>query len=297
MGLELPKTLDVFEPEGDVKPLGIIHFVHGMAEHKLRYKDTIDFFLKNGYICAISDLRGHGENIESDDDLGYFGPNGDNAFVEDIHNITIYLKERFEGYPYYLLGHSMGSLIARAYTKKYDAELDGLIISGSPSKAAGIGAGKFLIKLLTKIHGEHYRSDFINNLVFGAFNKNFKHEGIDFAWLSTDRQISEKYIADKKCGFVFTLNGFNSLMKLIESVYTKKGWELNNPYLPMLFLSGEKDPCRINDKKFYEAVNTMRNVGYMSISFRIFSGMRHEILNEKDKKEVYKDILEWVSEI
>lgn len=297
MGMELPKTLEVFEPVDCDKPLGLIHFVHGMAEHKKRYKETIDFFVEKGYVCAISDLRGHGDNVLSEDDLGFFGPDGDKSFVEDIHNITLYLKERFEGLPYYLLGHSMGSLIVRAYTKKYDTDIDGLIISGSPSKAAGVGAGKILINLLTKIHGERYRSNFINNLVFGAFNKNFKHEGIDFAWLSTDREVSEKYIADKKCGFIFTLNGFKSLMGLIDTVYTKEGWTLKNPYLPILFLSGENDPCRINDKKFYEAVNTMRNVGYMSIGFRLFSGMRHEILNEKDKKEVYKDILEWVSEI
>jgi len=288
----VPKTLDVFTPGKGVKPLGIIHFVHGMCEHKGRYKDTINFFVSNGFICAISDLRGHGDNIESEKYLGYFGPNGDDSFVEDIHEITLYLKEEYPDLPYYLLGHSMGSLIARAYTKKYDAELNGLILTGSPSNAPGRSIAQMLIKSKMGKKGEFFRSNQINKLVMGGFSKKFKDEGNPFAWLSTDKKIWEAYTKDPKCGFVFTLNGFESLLNLIGKVYSTKNWDLKNPNLPIIFMSGEEDPCRINDKKFFQAVGTMKKVGYTNIKYRLFYGMRHEILNEKEKSLVYNDILE-----
>ena len=294
MSMEKPKTLDVYTPKDNLKPLGIIHFIHGMAEHKNRYKETIDFFVENGYVCAISDLRGHGDNIKTENDLGYFGENGDEGFVEDIHKITLYLKEQFPDLIYYMLGHSMGSLIARAYLKKYDEHLDGLILSGSPSDAFGRSLGSMLIKNQKNKFGEYHRSDQINNLVMGKFSKPFKSDNNAFAWLSTDKNIWHDYSNDPKCGFVFTLNGFDSLMKLLDTVYTKKDWQLKNKNLPILFLSGENDPCKINDKKFLQAVNLKKKIGYKNVEYNIFSGMRHEILNETNKHLVYNKILETI---
>lgn len=292
MGKAMPATLDVYTPEKGVETLGIIQFVHGMAEHKKRYQETIDFFVTNGYICAISDLRGHGDNIESEDYLGYFGPEKDVGLVEDIHTITLYLKEEFPDLPYYLLGHSMGSLIARAYVKKYDSDLNGLILTGSPSNAAGRSIGQMLIKSNTKKHGDFFRSDQINKLVNGSFSKKFKSEGNSFAWLSSNRKVWEAYNEDPKCGFVFTLNGFDTLLNLVGKVYSTQDWEMSNPDLPIYFLSGGEDPCRINDKKFAQAVDTMKQVGYKNVSSKLYPRMRHEILNEIDKQLVYNNILE-----
>jgi alpha-beta hydrolase superfamily lysophospholipase len=95
------------------------------------------------------------------------------------------------------------------------------------------------------------------------------------------------YDADEKCGFVFTLNGFLALMSLIETVYSTKGWQPNNPALPIFFISGHEDPCRINDKKFLQAVDQMKKAGYTNTEYRLMDNMRHEILNEKDKIQVY----------
>ena len=121
---DLPvKTKVVVPPEGMVRK-GIIQFHHGMSEHGGRYREVMEFFRDKSYICAIHDVRGHGLSLKNDSELGYFGENGADAVVEDAHAVTAYLKNNYPDLPFILVGHSFGSLAARAYIKKYDYELD-----------------------------------------------------------------------------------------------------------------------------------------------------------------------------
>lgn len=289
-----PASLEVFTPTNGESPLAILHFVHGMCEHKNRYKDTIAFFLENGFACAISDLRGHGDRVSSKDELGYFGDEKEKGFVSDLYEINQYLKNRFKRKPYILIGHSMGSLIARAYVKKYDDTIDALILSGSPSKPLGLSIAKMIIHKSTKKHGEYYRSNLMQKLVMGGFSSKFIKDGSINAWISSDPKVWSDYDADPYCGFIFTLNGFSSLMNLIEDVYSPQGWELKKSTIPILFLSGKEDPCKLSKKKFNRAVTSMNSVGYNNVTSRLFTGMRHEIFNEIHKDEVYETIRVWI---
>ena len=293
---DLPIATSVFTPPETIVPIGVIQFVHGMCEHKGRYKETIDFFVNHGFICAISDLRGHGDNIETTEDFGYFGKNGNLNFIADIHKITKYLKKSYPNLPYILIGHSMGSLIVRNYIKKYDDKLDGLLIIGSPSNTKPKSLAKLIIKILTLIHGERYRSDFINKLVLGAFSARYIHEGSSEAWLAKDKTVWEKFHQDEKCGFVFTLNGFDCLMSLMITAYSKRNWTIKNPSLPITFLSGEEDACMINKTSFVQAVNLMKDVGYQSVTYTLYEDRRHEILNDNGKQEVYQDIVNMINQ-
>ena len=129
-GLKLHVLL--MEPEGE--PKGIVQIVHGMAEHKERYEPFMEMLCKHGYISVIHDHRGHGKSIRKEEDLGYFYDESGTAIIEDVHQITQWTKERYGKLPYHLFGHSMGSLVVRCYLKKYDDELDSLIVCGSPSE-------------------------------------------------------------------------------------------------------------------------------------------------------------------
>ncbi len=277
-----------------IKPdeaIGIVQIAHGMAENKERYYDFMSFLAENGYVTVINDHRGHGKSIKSEDDLGYFYNDGAKAVVEDVHQITGLVKQRYPNLPFYLLGHSMGSLIVRAYAKKYDDELNGLIVSGCPSNNPASKAGMFLIKLLTLFKGDHYRSNICNNLFSTGFNKKYANEGSEFAWLSVNKDNVKKYEESNLCGFVFTLNGYKALLDLMMDVYSQDSWQMKNKSLPIWFISGEDDPCMIDLTSFIKAVDLMRNVGYTDVSYKIYKGMRHEILNEDDNITVYRDVL------
>lgn len=287
-----PNTI-MYPPEG-IKPIGVIEFVHGMCEHRLRYTKTMEIFSKHGFICAITDIKGHGENILTTDDLGYFGHEGYKGLVEDVHEYTMYLKREFPGLPLVLLGHSMGSLIVRTYLKKYSKEIDGLIVSGSPAYNPAAPLGKALIKFISMFHDWRYRSSLVENMVTGPFEKPFAKEGILNAWLTRDRHIVEEFNSDPLCGFTFTLNGYNTLMNLIEQTYSKQGWTSKNPTLPVMFISGEKDPCTKNPKTFKKTVSNFKKCGYPNTYYKMYDDMRHELFNELNNDEVFEDIIKFM---
>ena len=118
-------------PEGEIR--GIVHLVHGMCEHKERYQHVLDLLSDNGYAAVIFDLRGHGESIRHPKDLGYFYDDSGVWIINDIHQVVHCMKKRFGDLPYIIFGHSMGSLAVRCYLRRFDYEVDGAVICGSPS--------------------------------------------------------------------------------------------------------------------------------------------------------------------
>lgn len=275
----------------DDPPKGLVQFCHGMAEHKERYLPFMEFLAEQGYACLIHDHRGHGQSVLSPEDLGYFGDNGAEAAVEDLHQMTLLLKERYPGLPLSLFGHSMGSLIVRCYLKKYDADIDALIISGCVSYNPGAKAGLRLVKMLQKIQSPHAHSSLVDNLAFGSYSRSVRPCPSRNSWICSDPEVVSTYDADPLCGFSFTLNGYEALFTLVCETYDPDGWSLSNPTLPIHFVSGVDDPCLIDLEAFAKALQFLRNRGYQNVSSTLLEAMRHEVLNEKDRDKVYQDVL------
>lgn len=290
------------------RPVGILQLVHGMAEHRERYYDFMDYCAQQGFIVLIHDHRGHGASIKSEADYGYFYRDGATGIVEDVHQLTLYLRQRFPDLPLTLLGHSMGSLIVRCYTKKYDADIDRLIICGSPSKRFGAGAGRLVVKILKAIRGERHRSPLVQHLSFNGYNVKSARlarengENVVLAedypsensWVVSDPEVVAAYDADVRDGFVFTLNGFETLFELMKNAYAKSGWKVARPELPILFIAGADDPCIISKPDFQKAVDFMRDRGYYNVTSKLYPGMRHEILNERGKLEVWRNVMSFI---
>lgn len=278
------------------KPKAIVQIVHGMCEHKERYLDFMTFLAEKGYYCIIHDHRGHGESVKSAEDLGYFYTGGYRAMVEDTKAVSVFAKKDCgEDIPFFLLGHSMGSMIVRSYTKLYDKDIDKLIVCGSPSANPAAGIGKMLARLIGSIKGDRHRPAIIQKISFGAFNKNFKGEESPNAWVCSDPEVIKAYDNDPLCNYTFTVNGFHNLFSLMQDCYGTDGWAMNRPGLPILFISGAEDPCLTNEKSFLKAVDNMKKAGYKNVSYRLYPGMRHEILNEKDKFTVWNDVADFIS--
>lgn len=291
-GLEL--GVSVVMPEKE--PIGIVQLSHGMVEYRGRYLEFMEVLASAGYIAVISDHRGHGESIRTKDDLGYFYDDGANAMVDDLHQITVLMKQHFPCLPFYLFGHSMGSMVVRCYTKRFDDELDGLIVCGSPSENKLAGCGKMLCKVMMKLFNDHHRSHFITNIAMGAFQKRFPNEKSKSAWICSDAKVVEAYDNHELCSFTFTLNGYYHLFSLMMETYDKNHWQLKNPQLPILFIAGRNDPCIVDATSFEKAWSFMQEVGYPHVQAKLYDGLRHEILNEVRKDEVYQDIISWLKE-
>ena len=280
-------SLMLVRPEGEIR--GLVQLAHGMCEHKGRYEPFMRYLADRGCLCVMNDHRGHGGSVRAPEDLGYFYEGGAAALVEDLHQVTLWMKEKWPGLPLVLFGHSMGSMAVRAYCEKYDHELSGLIVCGSPGYNAAAGAGLLLLNLMAKFRGERYRSRLIKSLTTGAFSKPFKHEGSSSAWLSADKENVRAFKADPLCGFDFTLNGNRALLTLMQRAYQLKAPRAN-PGMPVRFYSGENDPCAPNPEGFRAAVGAMKKAGYSDVQGTMFPGLRHEILNEKNKAEIFETI-------
>ena len=278
----------------DVQVRGIVQFSHGMAEHKERYFEFMEHLVAQGFVAAIHDHRGHGESVLNPEDLGYFYDKDGSAIVEDLHQITLKLKELFPSVPVVLFGHSMGSLVVRSYVKKYDDEIDKLVVCGAPGNNPLTGAALAIVSLLNVFYGERHRSELIQNLAFGSYNKQVGEVELENGWLCAKKDVVHSYNSDELCGFTFTLNGFKNLFSLLKTVYSKKGWNLGNPDLPILFIAGEKDPVILGEKGWYNAQEFMRSCGYKDVKGCLYDDMRHEILNEEKRELVYSDVVNWI---
>ena len=284
----LPLACVTFEP--DARPRGVFQIVHGMCERKERYEAFMRYLAENGFVAAAHDHRGHGASVLSDADLGWFRDRKGSALVEDAVQVTGALKARYPGLPVLLFGLSMGSMVVRCYIQEHDGDIDSLVVCGSPSKNSLAGAGVALAKSIAAVKGERHRSPLLARVSTGGGDKRFPGEGRS-SWLTRDRAVADAYNADPKCNFIFTCNGYENLFRLMQHTYDKGRYAVRNPSLPILFVSGSDDAIMVDEQKWFDSQQFLRDVGYKNVSGKLYHGMRHEILNEFGKEEVYADLL------
>lgn len=269
---------------------GIVQLVHGMSEHKERYLPFMEYLGEHGYITVIHDHRGHGKSVQKQEDLGYMYGGGAEAMLQDIHTVNRRIREKFPDLPLILFGHSMGSLAVRAYAADHDNCIDMLIVCGSPSNNPARGFGVVVAKAEKLILGGRHKSKLLEMLSFGSFAARFPKEHDREAWICSDETVRKEYHESELCGFTFTDDAYLALFALMKKAYDIKNWKCTNRKMPVLFLSGAEDPCIGNVRKFAKAVQAMRSAGYLDVKGKLYPGMRHEILNERDKYQVYHDI-------
>lgn len=281
---------------GEIK--AVLQIAHGMAEHGERYEELGAYLCEAGYAVIINDHVGHGRSVKSDDDLGYF--NGDKnkagiGFVEDVHKLTLIAKEEF-GKPVILMGHSMGSFVARHYITKYSSDIAGAIICGTSGPNPAAGAGILVASLIEKIKGSKFKSEFINGLAFGAYNKRFEGR-TPFDWLSVNKENIDKYIADPYCGFLFTLSGYKNLFEVLQFVSANEWYGAVPSTLPMYLIAGSEDPVGTYGKGVKTVYDKLKETGHKNVDIKLYEGLRHEIHNEDERFTVYADIIKWCDSV
>lgn len=276
------------------QPKAIVQIAHGMAEHIGRYSEFAQFLVQQGIYVYGNDHRGHGHTETLNEDRGYYGDeNGFETVVEDMKLLTDVIKQEYPDVPLYMLGHSMGSFLARRYIQLYGNQLDGIIFSGTGGHPGVLGKiGHFLASREARKTGRRIPSDKLNKLTFGSYNKAFKPERTEFDWLSRDEGQVDRYIEDPLCGGVFTAGFFEDFLKGLLSLYDGDHHIPRN--LPVYFISGDQDPVGKNTKGVLENFRQLQTVGLQDVSYQFYPGARHEILNETNKQEVYEDILRWI---
>ena len=280
-------------PDGDIK--AVLQIAHGMIEFIDRYENFAQYLSSKGILVTGNDHLGHGGSVKSKDDWGYFGDNGNELVLKDMYELTRITKELYPGKPYFLLGHSMGSFYARQYLCFHGDELKGAIIMGTGHESLGtVKAGMFMCKLIAAFKGWRYRSNFVNQAAFGAYNKHFEPAKTRADWLTKDENVVNWYVNEPRCNFVFTLNGFYSMFQGISNLHDTKLLNMIPKDLPIFFVSGEEDSVGTFGKEVKLAVDSLKQVGINNIDLKLYPNDRHEILNETDRDTVYEDLYNWI---
>ena len=281
------------------KPIGILQIIHGMAEYIDRYDDFARFMVEKGFVVVGDDHLGHGDSVGENGTFGYFCKKDPaTVLVRDEHRLKKLMEAKYPGVPYYILGHSMGSFIARNYLNRYGSGIQGMIVMGTGNQSkALLSASKVLVGLTGFFCGEKHVAKFINKLAFGTYNRAIEDAKTNVDWLTKDEAIVDKYIADERCGFTFTVNGFRGLFELIYRLHKPKNLVTIPKKIPVFFVSGEEDPVGDYGEGVIGAKNDLVRAGLENVSMKLYPGDRHEILNETDKDIVYQDIYEWLESI
>lgn len=280
-------------PECEIK--AIVQIVHGIAEFVERYDDFANFLNKQGYLVVAEDHMGHGQSINNGGVRGYFH-GGWFAAISDTYKLLQQTQKEYPDVPYILFGHSMGSFMARTILCKYpDSGIAAAVICGTGWQPriilpAGIG----LCEAVCKKTGEQNPSEMLQNFVFGSYNKKVEHPRTPFDWLSRDSAKVDAYIAHPLCGFTASAGLLRDMMIGIRFVENRENLAKMNRDLPVLFIAGGDDPVGNYGKGVVHTAEEFTRSGMKDVSQRIYPLARHEILNEINRDEVYRNTVDWM---
>ena len=291
------RTLHAFRcvPDGEVR--AIVQLSHGMVEFIDRYKPLAEFLAARGILVTGHDHLGHGGSIRTKADYGYFAePDGNRAVLDDLHAMTKLTKQLYPDVPYFLLGHSMGSFYARQYLCEWGSELSGAIIMGTGFQPkALVMLARTICRVLAVFFGWHHRSKLVAKLSFTGYNKGLEGR-TPHDWLNRDPAEVDKYRADERCMFTFTLNAYYSMFTGILRLYDPAFLAQMPKDLPLLFLAGDADPVGEQGRGVQRAIDSLKAVGVQNIQKKFYPGARHELLLETNRAEVFADIANWLDQ-
>lgn len=274
----------------------ILQIVHGMAEYIERYEEFARFMTDRGFVVVGEDHLGHGKSVGEKGKYGYFCEQDPaTTVVRDVHRLKKITAARYPGIPYVIMGHSMGSFITRNYLCHYGAGVDGAVIMGTGMQPRTVLAlSRMAAAAAGKLFGPQKEGKLLDKLAFGLYNRRIANPVTPFDWLSRDEERVRQYLNDPMCGFVFTINGFQTLFELISRLYRPENLERIPKKLPVFLLSGDADPVGGYGKGVKKAYRSLRQAGLENIRMKLYDGGRHELLNETNRRDVMQDIYHWI---
>ena len=265
-------------------PKAMVQIIHGAKEHKERYYGFAEYLNKMGYAVIISDTRGHGKSVNASYPLGHI--DSVDQLVEDQYLVSLYMKAHYSSLrKLVVLGHSLGSTIARAYLQKYEGEITKLVLSGTvpPNPQASMALKAYPLHRMFK--GKMGKSKKLMALA-GLTTDD---------WVCSDPAVLDAYRKDPLCnGVEYTVTGMDTIFNLALEVQKAEKYPGKNKKLAILSISGEKDPVTGGEAGLAAAIADLNKFGYSNVQNIVYPGMLHEVLNEPEKEKVYADVVKFL---
>ena len=261
---------------------GVVQIAHGLGEHIGRYGELADILVRDGFVVYGNDHRGHGLTAKLSGSFGDFGPGGFDQLVEDMVSLRVIAKNEHPGKPYILLGHCMGSFAAQQFVLDHSHSIDGLALSGSGTldglarMAQSISPGEDPMKLM---------------------NAAFEPARTPMDWISRDNAQVDAFINDPLCFPSLKPKSMQSFLDAFPRLADPREIRKIRDDLPVYILSGGDDPVGQRLEGVRVLIDRYRSAGLTSIAQDFYSGGRHEMLHEMNRRDVITNLLVWMSSI
>lgn len=283
-----------FIPEN---PKAVVQLIHGSLEYAARYQEFIEVLTKHNIAVYAMDLRGHGETAVKSDSLNIFSKDDDGwgLALDDLAIQLGHIKADLPGLPIMLMGHSMGSFLARDIASSIGESYDGLILSGTGRATALLTySGIFLAKIF-KLFSRNKPNALLHQLVYGTLNDKFKNARTDYDFLSRDEKVVDNYIADPLCGQLITPEYGHELASGVLKINKNSAYTNTPSQLPIYLFSGADDPVGGERGNYvHEVAALYEKSGHDNVTVKLWPDGRHETLNELNKEDVYQAVLDWI---
>ena len=278
-------------PEGKIK--AILQIAHGVTEHINRYNELAQYLTDRGILVVGNDHLGHGN---TNGQRMYFGPSGSwNYVVKDIEKCKEIITEEYKNIPYFMLGFSLGSFALRTHLIDYKPQISGAIIIGTGhNNKLETTLGKFMAKQEAKKHGEENPTEKIRSLTFGTYNKKINNPKTECDWLCSSEKNLNIYLNDPLRGGCMSSGLFRELLSGMEYTSNKSNIEKMSKDTSILMLSGEKDPVGKETKGVNKVYHLFKKADIKDVTLKYYKNLRHDILHEDNKEEIYELIYEWI---
>ena len=278
-------------------PRAVLVLFHGMLEHSGRYDEFASHLAANGIVVYAQDHLGHGQSIHPESLQGHFADAGGNAFVvRDCLHMLELAHTAHPKAPLFLMGHSMGSFLARQLLHQFTLpRLAGVILMGSGQQPqAAVRFARALTGAIAKHRHPRVKSPLLYKLILGSNNlRCFPHHSA-FDWLSRDVERSSRFDQDPLNVDNFTAQAYADMLGGMLTNYDPRRLAALDTGVPLLLLSGDADPIGGYGRGICTLYEDYQALGYEDVTLYLYEGARHELFNETNRDEVGVDILEWM---
>ena len=259
---------------------GVVQISHGLGEHMGRYAELAKVLVEDELVVYGNDHRGHGLTAKRTGSFGDFGPGGFDQLVEDMVSLRVIAKKENPGKPYILFGHSMGSFAAQQFILDHSHSIDGLALSGTGTLDGLVRVAQSLAP------GED---------PMRMMNAAFEPARTPLDWLSRDNAEVNAFINDPLCFPSLKTESMQSFLDAFPRLADPREIRKVRDDLSIYIFSGSDDPIGQRLEGVRVLIDRYRSAGLTSITHDFYSGGRHEMLHETNRRDVITNLLVWLS--
>ena len=258
----------------------------------------ISKFQAAGFVVYADDHIGHGKTGYDSGTLGDPHSGGYMTYLKDekaLHDIAV---RDYPELPYFVFGHSWGSMLGRAYAALYGEDLRGLMLCGLVSQFKGCEAELHDPGIKAAVEADPYQSSGVwFAKVFRDMTSRVEHPICDADWIACNPDIVSDHAGDMFNTFDVTLELVWDLVELYGFIERPKWAAMVPSSLPVYLISGDQDPCGNYGEGLYHVANLLAESGN-KVKVKAYSGYRHEIHNELElRDEVEAGLVDFVNGI